>query len=261
MIGRQLIGMAIMAALTGTVQARTEQWTASGSGQDIVVTDCADCDEDIGIMLSCRGEGQPAMLYVPFLAQENDPGRSPGTSQLVFSVDGVSFPYEPSFELWGQIGYVPVIPVGQDETLLDAMQSGTYVDVAYDGGSVEFPLTGSRAAFAAFSRNCAWSGAGIEPPETGSSGGDGMPQSAMLPIRTRSWGGKVRNDPSMDGRQIGSLREMDPITVIEEVPHSMMNGYPWFRIRFAGGEGYQWGGIICQPPGVTISGAFGVCTR
>ncbi len=60
-----------------------------------------------------------------------------------------------------------------------------------------------------------------------------------------SLGGVVRAGPSMQSAQITSLRESEPITHARNTG-IMMNGYPWFSIRFRGGQvGYQWGDIMC----------------
>lgn len=64
--------------------------------------------------------------------------------------------------------------------------------------------------------------------------------------RAASWGGVVRSGPGMRHRRLTSLRERERIKLLENTG-VMMNGYPWFRIRFRGGRtGYQWGGIICS---------------
>lgn len=68
---------------------------------------------------------------------------------------------------------------------------------------------------------------------------------ATLP-KAASWGGVVRSGPGMEYRRITSLRENERISLIENTG-VMMNGYPWFRIRYRGRKaGYQWGGIICS---------------
>ena len=67
----------------------------------------------------------------------------------------------------------------------------------------------------------------------------GLPKAA-------SWGGVVRSGPGMSYRRITSLRQNERIKLLENTG-VMMNGYPWFRIRYRGRRtGYQWGGIICS---------------
>jgi hypothetical protein len=81
---------------------------------------------------------------------------------------------------------------------------------------------------------------GSNPP----AGGSGNP---ALPMPGRSCGGKVREAPNMDARQVGSLQNGDPITILERA--GQMNGYSWFRIRFSSRTGYQWGGILSAANG------------
>ena len=79
-----------------------------------------------------------------------------------------------------------------------------------------------------------------------------------FPHEAKSWGGSVRAEPDAGSRKIGSLREGEPITVLDEADAPLYQDLPWFRIRFRGQTGYQWGGIIC-PVGEEIPGTFQVC--
>jgi hypothetical protein len=75
-----------------------------------------------------------------------------------------------------------------------------------------------------------------------------------------SWGGKVRSGPTMQSRQVGSLRNGDPVQLLENTG-VMMNGYPWWRIGYGNGRrGFQWGGILCGYD-APIRGTFRVCDR
>ena len=66
-----------------------------------------------------------------------------------------------------------------------------------------------------------------------------------LPLSGVSWGGKVRSGPGMEYRQIGSLKEGDPVELLEN-SEIWMDGFAWFKILFLGNEvGYKWGGILC----------------
>lgn len=69
-----------------------------------------------------------------------------------------------------------------------------------------------------------------------------------------SWGGVVRSGPGMETARIDSLKQGEPIELLQD-SGVHMNGYNWYQIRYRGNKiGYQWGGIICgryQPvPGV-----------
>lgn len=76
--------------------------------------------------------------------------------------------------------------------------------------------------------------------------------------QARSWGGVVRSGPGMDFDKVASLKEGEPIVLVDKTD-AFMNGYPWFRISFGNGQtGFQWGGIIC-PVGHLLAGTFEQC--
>jgi hypothetical protein len=67
----------------------------------------------------------------------------------------------------------------------------------------------------------------------------------VFPINAGSWGGKVRAGPGMEYEHVASLKEGDPVVLIG-VSDVVMNGYPWFQIKYRDElEGYKWGGILC----------------
>lgn len=73
----------------------------------------------------------------------------------------------------------------------------------------------------------------------------------------KSWGGIVRSGPGTGYARIASLKEGEPITVLEQM-RQYYQGRPWFKISFRGRTGYHWGGIIC-PLGQSVPGTFQVC--
>ena len=92
----------------------------------------------------------------------------------------------------------------------------------------------------------------------GDAGPGGPGAVAAFPIRARSWGGKVRSGPGADFAAIASLREREPITLLAQSDAPLFQNFPWFKIRFHGRTGYQWGGIICGID-APIPGAFQTC--
>ncbi len=80
----------------------------------------------------------------------------------------------------------------------------------------------------------------------------------IFPIRARSWGGKVRSGPGANFGAIASLQEREPITLLAQSDAPLFQNFPWFKIRFHGRIGYQWGGIICGID-APIPGAFQTC--
>ena len=81
-----------------------------------------------------------------------------------------------------------------------------------------------------------------------------------FPQEAGSWGGKVRSGPGTNFRQVGSLRNGDPVRLMRDTG-VYMGDYPWFEIQFSNGRrGYKWGGILCGF-GRSIPGTFQTCTR
>jgi hypothetical protein len=81
-----------------------------------------------------------------------------------------------------------------------------------------------------------------------------------FPMAAGSWGGNVRNGPSTGAALVASLVEGEAVALLERTG-TMMNGYPWFRIRFRGNQtGYKWGGILCATV-TPVAGVEGTCTN
>ncbi len=78
-----------------------------------------------------------------------------------------------------------------------------------------------------------------------------------LPYPGQSWGGLVRSGPGTKYRKVGSLKEGDPLVLLEDTGVEL-NGYNWFKIEYRGRTGYQWGGLICAK-GREVKGAFKIC--
>ncbi len=86
------------------------------------------------------------------------------------------------------------------------------------------------------------------------------PSGSGFPIRAASGGGVVRGGPGTNYRKLSSLRQFEALTVVANTG-VMMNGYPWFQIRYRGGRnGYQWGGLICST-NRPFSGTFDTCAN
>lgn len=65
-----------------------------------------------------------------------------------------------------------------------------------------------------------------------------------FPVAAGSWGGVLRDGPGKHYRQIGSLKEGEPVTLMGRADVSE-DGFPWFKLVTQSGlTGYQWGGIL-----------------
>jgi hypothetical protein len=97
----------------------------------------------------------------------------------------------------------------------------------------------------------------IAPPQASPAPSPAAP--ASYPMPAGSWGGVVRQGPGQSYAKVGSLQEGDPVTLVERTEVSE-NGFPWFKITYAGGgSGYQWGGILCAI-GEARAELFQTCT-
>jgi hypothetical protein len=70
------------------------------------------------------------------------------------------------------------------------------------------------------------------------------PPPDRFPMPGRSLGGIMRSEPRQDAPRVRSFAENEPLTIIDRGP--FRDGYNWFAIRYPGGEGWQWGGIMCS---------------
>jgi hypothetical protein len=77
-----------------------------------------------------------------------------------------------------------------------------------------------------------------------------------FPIPGKSLGGVVRAAPGMASARLTALNEGHGIEILENAGTSM-NGYDWFKIRYGGHVGYQWGGIMCSKS--PLGGIYQTC--
>lgn len=78
-----------------------------------------------------------------------------------------------------------------------------------------------------------------------------------FPRQAKSWGGIVRKGPGQGYRKKASLKEGEWITILGRT-NEIFQDRPWFKIKYRGRVGYQWGGIICSV-GQHVEGTFQVC--
>jgi len=79
-------------------------------------------------------------------------------------------------------------------------------------------------------------------------------------LKIGSWGGNVRSGPSTDYPKVGSLKNGDPVVLLNKKKPAS-NGFNWFKIAYGNGQvGYQWGGILCGFNN-KVNGTFGLCEK
>lgn len=135
--------------------AASRSWSTSGGGEKIMLTDCRDCGDDIGMMVVCRGAEQPAMVSVHWAAVAT--GQEDAALPIVLNIDGQSFKRQAVTHYFGQIGYTPEFELDRNDSLIAALQSGRYLKVSFGDQTTELALQGSHDAFEIFKTHCGWS--------------------------------------------------------------------------------------------------------
>lgn len=82
-------------------------------------------------------------------------------------------------------------------------------------------------------------------------------EASRFPRAAGTWGGTVRRGPGQRYPRVASLVEGARVVLVEKSDVTW-NGFPWFRIRFDGGEGFMWGGILCAT-GAPQPGVYQSC--
>lgn len=132
-------------------QARV--WTLQGLGDHVLLLDCADCGDDIGAMLECRGRGEPARLSILWAAVDTEEAL---TESLRLEVAGNLFEQPAETTYAGQIGRFPQIRFGPDDPLVAALKADNEMKVHFAGVETVIGLRGFAAAFDGFNESCPW---------------------------------------------------------------------------------------------------------
>ncbi|WP_319530642.1 hypothetical protein [uncultured Cohaesibacter sp.] len=151
--------LAIVASFFAT-QALAQQWSATGLYEQIIASDCRDCGEDVGMLVACTGNGQPAEITINAAASET--GRNGEAAPVAINIDGQIFNYEAKTVEFGLIGFTPVFSVAYDDPLIGALQSGRNAIVTFNGGQSVVRLNGSREALEIFKAHCGWTPQGFQ---------------------------------------------------------------------------------------------------
>lgn len=152
--------LVLASCLPSFVTAQERIWISEGLRGDIVARDCAGCDEDIGIMIACQGEGGPALISVPFAASNERPDDG---SRITFRLDRDEFTYEATIDEQGAVGFVPQFGVRPNDPLIGALQSAREARVTFEGRETRIGLRGSGSALEIFKAHCAWTGIPFDP--------------------------------------------------------------------------------------------------
>ena len=150
---RAIIALASLGFASSNVYADAiRQWETTSSPDSIVATDCRECGDDIGIMLTCKKTDEPISVTVHWAAVEN--GTDNAVLPIKMTLDDKVFTYQAKSVLFGQIGYTPVFNLKHSDPLINALQKAKTINIAFAGGKTEISLKGSRAALDKFKAGC-----------------------------------------------------------------------------------------------------------
>lgn len=158
-----------MLALSQEGRAQQRAWDASGYQQSVVIADCRDCGDDIGMMVECRGSNQTALVTVQWAASES--GRENAPTPVSIEIDGEVFQRNGTTVYFGQLGYVPTFELRSNDPLITALQQGGSANILSGRGRANISLRGSGDAFEIFKVHCGWN-----RQSAGNNGGVNQPQ-------------------------------------------------------------------------------------
>ena len=154
---------AFMAALATVPASAAERWGVTGSGTSANLTDCKNCDREMNVIIECKGAGRPANMMIMGAAANE--GRVGAIDPVTIRIDGQTFNINANTMEMGAIGFLPQINLNPTDNLVEAMKSGSSMRVTYKGRTTSIRLSGSRAGFDAFSRQCGWGGGFAAAPQ------------------------------------------------------------------------------------------------
>lgn len=188
--------LAFTLALTDEGWAQRRAWAATGYQQSVVIADCRDCGDDIGMMVECRGPNRPALVTVHWAASES--GRENASTPVSIEIDGEVFQRNGTTVYFGQLGYVPTFEVSPNDPVIAALQEGGSANISSGGGRANISLRGSGDAFEIFKVHCGWN-----RQSAGNNGGVSQPQ-ANQPTSTQPQGQKPGAPGSETANEDGS---------------------------------------------------------
>lgn len=150
--------LSVVAIGMDALHAAPRTWSTTGANQQIGVADCTDCGDNIGMLIQCRGPGQPALVTVHWAAVEN--GQEGAVLPIQFVINAQVLSYEATTKYYGQIGYTPEFKLAPGDPLIEAFSAGKTALVKYAGGDIEISLRGSRRSLQTFASHCGWIKAG-----------------------------------------------------------------------------------------------------
>lgn len=149
-------GTVMLATALATAPGAEAQrsWSTSGSYGNIVIADCSNCDEDIGITIACKGQGQPAEVTVHWAAVQS--GQEGAILPIEIDTGAQFYSFQARTAYFGLTGYTPVFQLPSGHPMIGAMQSAHNMRIRFGGQAVDISLNGSRFVIDIFKSHCGW---------------------------------------------------------------------------------------------------------
>jgi membrane-bound inhibitor of C-type lysozyme len=239
--------LAGMVSTLGMASADAQQrtWSVSGSGNQVSIADCSNCDEDIGMTIQCRGPGQPARVQVMYASVEQ--GQQGEQVPLTLKIGSREYRYVAATEFAGLIGYFPSFDLFPGDPVLRAMAASNQVRVSYKQADVGISLRGVSSAITTFNQQCGWNGSGQQlgqapqppapppppappsPPQSDNqSGGHSAQGGGISSIFGQAGQGQVGQGQGVQQGQNTQGQDRQVLPIFEVLPADGADDLSWF---------------------------------
>ena len=158
--GTLLSAMLLSATVSASAWSYEALWSTTGENEEIVAVDCRDCEEELGIIIACKGSGKPAEVTVNAAASQT--GEDGAEAPFTIVIDGDSFTRNARTVEYGMIGFTPEFSMARDDPIVEALQAGQkHAMVEFNGQVSDINLKGAREALDSFKTNCGWTQTGV----------------------------------------------------------------------------------------------------
>lgn len=127
-------------------------WIGNGFKEEIILSDCNGCGDDVGMTIACQGTAKPALVTVNWAATENQSQ----AKTLIIDVNDQTFERVAFSTYNGMLGHVPQFFLQRDDPLIGAFKKGSVAKITFGGVVTHISLKGSQSAFDVFNVHCGW---------------------------------------------------------------------------------------------------------
>lgn len=149
------ISCAVLLVVLGVQPSPAAQgkWSATVSGDEATAANCSDCNEDIGLLLSCKRGSPDVQVSLMLLEQPEDFFAGKPVVVSVTSEAG-KLAIAATYGNPGLIGPYPNLSVPQGSPFLNLLARSSSVTFFADRKKTELGMSGSKAAIARMYKAC-----------------------------------------------------------------------------------------------------------